>query len=121
MKKHSEAGALASRLAEAASKPLSVVPFNSPRAAEPAAEPATETESEAAPATAVEEPRPRRRRKARAETVSEDDSDDTVPISLRPHRKLLTRYIIAAADRMRETGRTISAQQIMLEVLERGP
>jgi hypothetical protein len=46
---------------------------------------------------------------------------DTVPISLRPHRMLLNRYIMAAAERTREDGRVISAQQIMLEVLERAP
>ena len=43
----------------------------------------------------------------------------TVGITLRPVARLLNRYTLAAADRTREEGRVISAQQIMLEVLER--
>ena len=43
----------------------------------------------------------------------------TVGITLRPGARLLNRYTLAAADRTREEGRVISAQQIMLEVLER--
>jgi hypothetical protein len=43
----------------------------------------------------------------------------TVGITLRPGAKLLNRYTLAAADRTREQGRVVSAQQIMLEVLER--
>jgi len=120
MKKHPQANALYSRLVEASNTPLTAVPFTGPPAAESDVVPQTEPESPTAPLTALEESKPRRRRKARADAALEDDSDDTVPISLRPHRKLLTRYVNAAADRMRETGRTISAQQIMLEVLERG-
>ncbi|MGA8028923.1 MAG: hypothetical protein WB992_17420 [Bryobacteraceae bacterium] len=38
---------------------------------------------------------------------------------MRPHRALLSRYVLKAADGTREAGRVISAQQIMLEVLER--
>jgi hypothetical protein len=45
---------------------------------------------------------------------------DTVPISIRPDRALLNKYILKAAERTREAGRVISAQKIMLEVLERG-
>jgi ribosomal protein S4E len=33
---------------------------------------------------------------------------------------LLSRYVLKAADRTREAARVISAQEIMLEVLERG-
>jgi hypothetical protein len=46
---------------------------------------------------------------------------DTKGITLRPTKELLTRYTLAAADRTRTEGRVISAQEIMLEQLERGP
>jgi hypothetical protein len=123
MKKHPQADALASRLTVAANTPVaSVVPFNAPQPVEP--EPGAEgssqneTDSPAKNAAAIEPAKPRRRRRAQTES---NEADDTVPISLRPPRKLLTRYVNAAAERMRETGRSISPQQIMLEVLERGP
>jgi hypothetical protein len=44
----------------------------------------------------------------------------TVGISLRPSQALLNRYILEAAKRTQKTGRVVSAQQIMLEVLEKG-
>jgi hypothetical protein len=46
---------------------------------------------------------------------------DTVAISLRPKRSTLERYTFAAAERTKKEGRVISAQQLMLEVLETGP
>jgi hypothetical protein len=45
---------------------------------------------------------------------------DTVGMTLRPERELLNRYTLAAAERTKKEGRVISAQEIMLEVLERG-
>jgi len=39
---------------------------------------------------------------------------------LRPERELLTRYTLAAAERTKKEGRVVSAQEIMLEVLQRG-
>ncbi len=48
-------------------------------------------------------------------------SIDTKGITLRPTKELLNRYTLAAADRTRTEGRVISAQEIMLEQLERGP
>jgi hypothetical protein len=48
-------------------------------------------------------------------------SIDTKGITLRPTKELLKRYTLAAADRTRTEGRVISAQEIMLEQLERGP
>jgi hypothetical protein len=45
---------------------------------------------------------------------------DTVGITLRPERELLTRYTMAAAERTKKEGRVVSAQEIMLEVLHRG-
>jgi hypothetical protein len=44
---------------------------------------------------------------------------DTVPMSIRPTNALLNKFVLKAAERTREEGRVISAQQIMLEVLER--
>jgi len=45
---------------------------------------------------------------------------DTVGMTLRPTRELLNDYTIAAAERTKAKGRVVSAQEIMLEVLERG-
>jgi len=45
---------------------------------------------------------------------------DTVGITLRPERELLNRYTMAAAERTKKEGRVVSAQEIMLEVLQRG-
>ena len=118
MKIHPQANALASRLSQAANTPVTRVPFTAPQPDEPEATPQPETDSQATPAAAVETGKPRRKRKRQAES---DEADDTVPISLRPRRTTLSKYVNAAADRSREIGRTISAQQIMLEVLERGP
>lgn len=48
-------------------------------------------------------------------------SIDTKGITLRPTTELLKRYTLAAAERTRTESRVISAQEIMLEQLERGP
>jgi hypothetical protein len=45
---------------------------------------------------------------------------DTVGITLRPERELLNRYTMAAAERTKKEGRVVSAQEIMIEVLQRG-
>ncbi len=45
---------------------------------------------------------------------------DTVGISLRPARDLLNDYIVEAGERTKKEGRVISAQELMLEVLQRG-
>ena len=44
---------------------------------------------------------------------------DTVPLTLRPSSALYNKFVLKAAERTREEGRVISAQQIMLEALER--
>ena len=50
------------------------------------------------------------------------DAADTVQNSIASDpRKLLNRYVLSAAERTRKEGKVISAQQIMLEVLEKGP
>lgn len=103
MKKHPEADTLAARLMAAANQPAGVT----------AATAATPTPE------AVPEPAPSRRPKSKARQPK--PKDDTEAISLRPGRALLNRYVLAAAERTRETGRVVSAQQIMLERLEGGP
>jgi hypothetical protein len=45
---------------------------------------------------------------------------DTVGMTLRPSRELLNDYTVAAAERTKAKGRVVSAQEMMLEVLERG-
>lgn len=105
MKKHRDADALAARIAEAANQPAALV-ARPPRVAP---EPGATTE----PKQPVSSKITRKPRKA----IPPDG--DTVGISLRPHRTLLSRYVLKAADRTREAGRVISAQEIMLEVLER--
>jgi hypothetical protein len=44
---------------------------------------------------------------------------DTVPITLRPSSALLSKFVIKASERTLEEGRVVSAQQIMIEALER--
>jgi hypothetical protein len=105
MKKHRDADALAARIAAAANQPAAIV--TSPPSVAP--EPGATTEPKQALSSKTT-------RKARKGMVPDGD---TVGISLRPHRTLLSRYVLKAADRTREAGRVISAQEIMLEVLER--
>jgi len=50
---------------------------------------------------------------------TEPKEPDTVPITLRPSSALLSKFVLKASDRTREEGRVISAQQIMIEALER--
>jgi len=70
----------------------------------------------------VEEPKLRKPRKARAKAQAVDETQgDTHAISLRPLREVWIRYVLAAAERTRETGRVTSAQEIMLERLDGGP
>ncbi|WP_438396997.1 hypothetical protein [Caballeronia sp. DA-9] len=52
--------------------------------------------------------------------ASKKPSTETMALTLRPTRALLGRYVSAAADRSRLEGRMVSAQEIMLEVLEKG-
>ena len=57
---------------------------------------------------------------ARAKTKKgKPTAPDTVPITLRPSGALLSKYVLRAAERTREEGRVVSAQQIMIEALER--
>ena len=45
---------------------------------------------------------------------------DTVQLTLRPTRTLYAHYVGAAADRSKQEGRTVSVQEVMLEILQRG-
>lgn len=122
MKKHPEADALATRLAAAANQPPAVLAFPPVSTPEAAVDQLLPAAPESVPPSPAEEPRRKRRQKARSSTQSAEHlEDDTVPISLRPRREVLTRYVVAASERTRETGRVVSAQQMMLERLENGP
>jgi hypothetical protein len=97
---------LAARLTSAAATPL-VAP-----AAAPAPAPAVTTPA-ATPA--------KRERKAVAKKdAAKKEATDTMQLTLRPTRALYGRYVAAAADRSRQEGRVVSAQEIMLEILEKG-
>jgi hypothetical protein len=115
MKPHRNASELAARLGAAANKPLPL-PEPTPLTLVPTPAPmASTTVAAATPAPVAYEPARAAPKKAkRVEEVKE-----TVAITLRPSRTMLTRYTMAAAERTRETGRVISAQEMMLEQLER--
>jgi hypothetical protein len=100
---------LAARLGAAAASPL--VP--SPAAAAPA--PATEAAPvRARTRTAAKQAKPLEKGEAKKEPA------DTMQLTIRPTRTLYARYVSAAADRSRQLGRVVSAQEVMLEILEKG-
>jgi hypothetical protein len=105
MKKNRNSSDLAARIeaaarqpAGASSAPAPVLVSSTPAAKEPVAESAS-TRSKSKK-TKPKEP-------------------DTVPITLRPNNALLNKFVLKASERTREEGRVVSAQQIMLEALER--
>jgi hypothetical protein len=105
MKKNRDSSELAARIAAAASQPAgrSSVPAPTLVSPQPAATRPV-PESEAAPS----KPKNAKRKEP-----------DTVPITLRPTSALLSKFVLKASERTREEGRVVSAQQIMLEALER--
>ncbi len=105
MKPNRDAAALAASLTTAAAAPL-------PLPERPAASVVAMPQRQEAPRKA-EASQPKKAGKAKS-------AAGTVGITLRPERELLTRYTNAAADRTKKEGRVVSAQEIMLEVLERG-
>lgn len=113
MKPHRNASELAARLGAAANKPL---PLPEPTPLTWVATPAPTPVAAAAPSLQAtpETARATPKKAKRVEEVKE-----TVAITLRPSRTMLIRYTMAAAERTRETGRVISAQEMMLEQLER--
>lgn len=116
MKKNPSSSELAARLAEAARQPAG-------RSAAPAAAPVTvaapvlvsSTPAVKTPAAPVVEPAPMRAKSKKTKPAE----PDTVPITLRPSSALLSKFVIKASERTREEGRVVSAQQIMIEALER--
>lgn len=108
MKPNHGAVALAAALTNAASAPLQT-PERKLNGAEVAEQP------EAVSSDAL--PLPQRSRRA----PKMKELADTVQMTLRPRREVVESYVCEAAERSKREGRMISAQQIMLEVLETGP
>lgn len=110
MKPHRDASALAARLSAAANTP---VPLPAQQD-----EPAAAQASVANPALLT--PPKAKRAGASTKVAANKNSADSRPITLRPPAELLNRYVMAAAERTREVGRVVSAQEVMIDVLERG-
>jgi hypothetical protein len=105
MKKNRDSSELAARIAAAASQPAGRSPLPAPVLVSPT--PPAKTPpvvAEAAPA------KPKKAKRI---------EPDTVPITLRPTSALLNKFVLKASERTREEGRVVSAQQIMIEALER--
>jgi hypothetical protein len=107
MKKNRESSELAARLSVAANQPAGTK--STPAAAVPAPVLVSSTPEAKASVAAP----------ARAKAKKAKPELDTVPITLRPSSALLNKFVLKASERTREEGRVISAQQIMLETLER--
>jgi hypothetical protein len=105
MKKNKESSDLAAKLTAAASQPVGAKSV-------PAA--ATPVLVSSAPEAKVPVAAPER---AKSKKIKPEP--DTVPITLRPSSALLSKFVLKASERTREEGRVISAQQIMIEALER--
>jgi len=105
MKKSKDASELAARIAAAASKPAGASSVLPP--VPPPIPPVIAAAREPSP--------PVTRSKAKAAKTKQPD---TVPITLRPTNALLNRYVLKAAERTREEGRVVSAQEVILEKLE---
>jgi len=107
MKKNPNASDLAARLSAAAQQPagMSAVPASTITVREQPAK--------AAAGDTTVEPLKAKKTKVKAK------EPQTVPITLRPDTNLWNKFVIKASERTREEGRVVSAQQIMLETLER--
>ena len=111
---------LAARLGAAAASPLVSAPAVAAPAPAPAAAPAPAPEAEAEPApTRARRGGPRAAAKP-AKAAEKKEPADTLQLTIRPTRTLYARYVSAAADRSRQLGRVVSAQEVMLEILEKG-
>lgn len=107
MKPHRDASALAARLGAAANTPIPL-PQRAPQLT--------------IPVVVAPEPEPEKPlRAAAARSKAEKAPVTTRAITLRLSADLLNKYVLAAAERTRETGRVVSAQEIMLAKLGRGP
>jgi hypothetical protein len=105
MKKNRDSSDLAARIAAAARQPAGASSAPAPALASPIIA-LREPVAESAPThSKPNKAKPR--------------EPDTVPITLRPSSALLNKFVLKASERTREEGRVVSAQQIMLEALER--
>ena len=109
MKKSAHSSDLAAKLAAAASQPAGASSIPAPVLVSPAAT-AKEKAGEPAPAPVGAKTK---------KTKPKPKEADSVPITLRPSSELLNKFVLKAAERTREEGRVVSAQQIMIEALER--
>lgn len=100
MKKNRDSSELAARIAAAASQPAGRNSLSPPTLVSP----------EPAATQPVSPSKPKKAKRI---------EPDTVPITLRPTSALLNKFVLKASERTREEGRVVSAQQIMLETLER--
>ena len=106
MKKNRDSSELAARIAAAASQPAGAGSRSTPILASSHASTAVASITKPSPA----------RPKPKAARLNEKD---TIAITLRPNSALWNKYVLKASERTREEGRVVSAQQIMLEALER--
>jgi len=111
MKKNRDSSELAAKIAAAASQPAGRTAAPKPAIA-PAPVLVASTPTAKVPAAAPA-PAPLKAKKIKPA------EPDTVPITLRPSSALLSKFVLKASERTREEGRVISAQQIMIEALER--
>lgn len=105
MKKNRDSSELAARIAAAASQPAGRGSLPAPALISPQS---ATIHPAPAPEAATSKPKKATRKEP-----------DTVPITLRPTSALLSKFVLKASERTREEGRVVSAQQIMLEALER--
>ena len=110
MRQNRDAAALAASLKAAAAAPVPL----------PISSPASEPVAVSSLSLLKEERTEKAHAPASKKQMKIKLNPDTVGITLRPARELHHRYVMAAAERTRTEGRVISAQQIMLEVLETG-
>jgi hypothetical protein len=107
MKKNANSSDLAARLAAAAKQPAGAHSVQPPVLVSPAP----------ASTSPVNEPVQVPARAKQKQFKPKDPG--TVPITIRPSSELLNKFVLKAAERTRQEGRVVSAQQIMLEALER--
>ena len=119
MKKNRDSSELAARIAAAASKPAGRSSATAPAAATvPVAAPVLVSSTPAIKASVAEQASAPAPSRSKAKQTKPGEPD-TVPITLRPSSALLSKFVLKASERTREEGRVISAQQIMIEALER--
>jgi hypothetical protein len=105
MKKNPGSSDLAARITAAASQPAGTVTVPAPVLVSATQAFKPEVSQPAAPKRT-------KQKKAKPET-------DSVPITLRPSSALLNKFVLKSAERTLQEGRVVSAQQIMIEALER--